>query len=106
MKLITALLLAGMARAEHDPRMTCQQNIECEQQIGKGACCLYIKTPSFFQQSCKDAAFANYYTKSPYYNPNTMIWTNPQDPTVQTEVYCVDELKVVTPDAMMLYPYN
>ena len=106
MKLVTALMLLGLAKADHDPRVSCQQNIECEQQIGKGACCLYISTPSFFQQSCKDAAFTNYYTKSPYYNPDTMIWTNPQDTSVQTEVYCVEELMPITPKNMMLYPYN
>ena len=105
LKVITLLFLAAV-KADHDPFITCQQNIECELSMGKGSCCLYISTPNFYQQKCRSASFVNYYTKTVSYDPSTNIWTNPKDASIKNKIYCVDELKPMVPDSMMLYPFD
>lgn len=106
--LITSILLLGLAsvKADHDPFITCQENVECELKQGSGACCLHIATSNFYQQKCRSASFVNYYTKTPSYNPKTKIWTNPQDASITNKIYCVDELQPREVESMPLYPYN
>lgn len=105
--LVTSLLLAMTAvKADHDPFVTCQENIECELKLGNGACCLYIATPNFYQQKCRSASFVNYYTKTPSYDMGSQIWTNPKDPSITNKIYCVDELKMKEVESMPLYPYE
>lgn len=98
------LLLLTVAAGGPIPNIECMENIECEIDLGKGACCLSFFTAKGSWQRCRDASFVNYYTKSSMYDPRSRLWTNPHDHSEQILVHCVREL---TPNPLpQVYPFE
>ena len=91
-KTLPVAVLLGYAQAGHDPSIECLENLQCEIDLGKGACCLSLSSATTSWQRCKEASFVNYYTKSSTYDAKTNIWTSPADSTVQLKVNCVGEM--------------
>lgn len=95
--IVTALLLSTSVKA-------CLENIECELQLGRGACCLTISSPSDTTTSCKDETFVNYYTQGPNYNPETTVWTNPNNNAISRYIYCAKKPAEADSPFKFMYP--
>ena len=93
MKRALPFAVLGLVQAAHDPNVECMENLQCEIDLGKGACCLSLSSATTSWQKCREASFVNYYTKSSTYDPKSQIWTSPGDSSVQMKVACVGEMK-------------
>lgn len=70
--------------------VNCNTNLECQQSLGDGACCLYedITSLNRTQYNCRNKDFVNYYLNPKNYNQISQVWTNPEDLSDSMKVYC------------------
>jgi hypothetical protein len=70
--------------------VNCNTNQECSALLGDGACCLYEEVLALnrTQYNCRNKDFVNYYLNPKNYDILQQVWTNPEDSTDRTTVYC------------------